>query len=175
MKKCDKCLSELDGDAKFCGKCGNKVEEKIIKESQEAKEDIENNIISNIKNHLEFLGYKVEYKKGEKDGVDMLVSTHPSKANLLASFDKESSMTSFATTWTGLKEVKSVEQYKLLNKLTANSNLAQVVITDNSDLRLYGLYIGHYDKNIFATFIETFLNDNTRVLSNEDFKKLFVA
>ena len=175
MKKCEKCSNELDGDAKFCGKCGNKVEEKVLKEPQETKGDIGNETISNIKNHLEFLGYKAEYRKGENGDLDMLVSTHPSKANLVASFTKESSLTSFATTWTGLKEIKSVEQYKLLNKLTANSNLAQVVITDNADLRLYGLYIGHYDKKIFSTFIETFLDDNTRVLSNEEFKKLFVA
>lgn len=172
MKNCKNCSSEISENAKFCGKCGYKTVEPE-KESKKKDSVIESPLTNDIKNHLEFIGYTTEFTRADS-GFNFLVARHDKKANLVITFDKNDVFTSFSTVWSGLKKVNKVEQYELLNKLTLSSTLSQIVISENHELKLYAMYLGKYDKKVFNSFIETFLEDNTRALTNEDFQKLFI-
>lgn len=170
---CKKCENNLDDDSKFCTKCGEKVQREI----QEKKKGIqgknmlkENKDINDIKNHIEFLGYSTEFNESEKDRV-ILIGKHADKPNLICTSNKEG-VIFLTSSWTGLKEINSIEQYKLLNKLHTNANFSQFVIADNGNLNIHSAFIGEYDKKRFGQFLDMFLIDINRALNDELFIKL---
>lgn len=170
---CKKCENSLDSDSKFCTKCGEKVqyETKETKKVVEKKVK-ENKDVNNIKNHLEFLGYSTEFDTGEKDRIT-LIARHSDKPNIICSSSKDG-VIFLTSSWTGLKEINSIEQYKVLNKLHTDSTLSQFVIKDDGGLNIHSTFIGEYDKKRFGLFLDIFLIDINKALNNESFKKLII-
>jgi hypothetical protein len=169
---CKKCKNNLDNDSKFCTKCGEKVQHEI-KESKKTEEKIktkENKDINGIKNHIEFLGYSTEFDESEKDRIT-LIGRHSDKPNLICSSSKDG-IIFLTSSWTGLKEINSIEQYKVLNKLHTNSTFSQFVIKDDGGLNIHSTYLGEYDKKRFGQFLDIFLIDINRALNDESFIKL---
>lgn len=171
MKNCNNCNNSLENDSKFCTKCGKKVQSETQENKKIEKKLLQNKDINDIKNHIEFLGYSTEFDDSEKDKV-ILIGKHTDKPNLIFSSNKDGII--FLTSpWAGLKEMNSIEQYKLLNKLHTNSTFSQFVIKDDGGLNVHSTFIGEYDKKRFGQFLDIFLIDINRALNDESFIKLF--
>lgn len=172
MKNCKKCGNNLDNDSKFCTKCGEKVNTEVLPDLKINETKFKSKTIDEIKAHLEFLGYSSEFGTGNPKQV-VLISRHSSKPNVICTSSTEN-IVFLSSTWNGLKDVKNIEQYKCLNKLTLANTLSQLVINDSGELNIYSAYIGEYNKKRFGEFLDIFLNDINRTLNDETFRKLFV-
>lgn len=168
---CTKCQNVLIEDSSFCGNCGQKVELQLI--SNEVEEKFENPHLVEIKNHLEYLGYSCEFLSIEDKKRVTLIAKHAVKYNIVLTTSAEN-VIFLSSLWTGVKELNSIEQYRLLNSLILASTLAQIVINKESELVIYSTYVGAYSKNGFGEFFDLYISDIDRVFANVEFKSLLV-
>ena len=167
---CTKCNKVISDKAKFCGDCGELVKTEVKDTKVVENKPKENKDINNIKNHLEFLGYSTEFDNSQKDRVT-LIGRHSEKPNLICSSTKDG-IIFLTSSWTGLKDINSIEQYKVFNKLHTNSTFSQFVIKDDGSMNIHSTFIGEYDKKRFGQILDIFLMDINRALEDESFKKL---
>lgn len=134
--------------------------------------------IIDIRNHLEFLGYKVEDPTTDKDGDISFIAKSTQKPNLWVFFGKKDNFfVAFQSLWSGLKNINTIEQWEVMNKVNKNNFLASAYLDlkeDDASLIFKASYIGAYDKNTFGSFIEAFTAYIENVIRADDFKKSLV-
>ncbi len=127
---------------------------------------------SQVKSHLEFLGYAVE-EKDEDNGRPTLLCKSNSKPNIYAWFNKNDQH-GFRIGFNKEKDLNSIEQYKYLNSKNTTLFLCKLSIDDDGSIRFQAIYTGEYGKTRFAGFIDSLLSEVSNTLSDVEFKKCFL-
>lgn len=159
---CKNCNNDLPIDAKFCNKCGKAAEYSKL---------------DKINNHLEFLGYTVEFIKASEDGGKDLYAARHSQHNSLIFLEIMPDFILFRVNLI-TKKKPSPEIYEYINN--ANSQLLGFKVYSEIEeglivLRFDCVYPGHYNKEIFGQFINILNNDVQNFYkSNENFNRIFL-
>lgn len=163
---CKNCSAKIEDNTKFCASCGMKVE-------AGEKTDVKN--LNAIKNHLEFLGYKVELTEAKKnDEATFFVATHSKDANLVA-VEIEPFLTTLRANFTTEKPHSS-EMDSAINELCSKLDVANVfykVEDDKVVLYVDAVYTGEYSKDIFGRFFALLNKDISKIFLLESTKKAF--
>lgn len=174
---CDKCQKEIDEDSKFCDHCGSKVEESQKENKTKDKEKALPQVLADVKNHIEFIGYEVEEVEPEDSGVIRLYARHKSRSNLIISYLPSIEALIFVSNFKYTRvesEIKKNNILKTVNEI--NNNLAIItsfsVGSDFDTVSISSWYPSDYSKKNFSDFLEIFENEISRLLANEEFQKL---
>ncbi len=169
---CENCNFEVPESSKFCPRCGEKIEIKNTK-----KEKIGESILSEISNHLGFLGYDTEIVKAENDkGRDFIIAKHSQRNNIII-FNSFQHIQIFQVNLTTNKKWNEA-MGAYINSANKIMTCAKVYyeIEDNAVmLKFEAAYTGKYVKDVFGFFLDMFIKD-VEVLfgAGDNFNELFI-
>lgn len=176
--KCNKCTNEVSENAKFCNKCGSKIESIVASTAVQSESSASgvDDTLSKIGNHLEFLGYSIEkVSSDDRASKAIWLATHQNRWNFV--FHE---MIDGFILFKG--QVRSEKKYTKEMETLMNISNAQLVITkvyvegeDEKTIIVFeGVYGGAYIKELFTKFMNLFQADQSNLVKSERFNELFV-
>ncbi len=150
--------------------------------SQAIETDVKLIVISKtmekMADHLEFLGYRIE-KKPTEEGVKKpyLLAQHPSNYSMFVI----EFIPNFYLFRTNLSCSRSGSQAMndFINKANKLMEISRIFYdpieeTKGTIIRIETIYIGEYQKQIFASFMEMLKKDQERISTMENYEKIFL-
>lgn len=167
--ECVKCKKSIPEDSKFCEYCGEKVEKEEIKVETPPK------ILSDIMNHLEFMGYEVGETQTEDTGLIRLLATNKNRSNLFITYFPSVDMLTFAAVYTIKQITDEVNKHKFLEAINQlNGTTIVSVLYANPDFNSISgsaWYPGTYSRKEFSNFLDFFEGEINRVLRSDILKE----
>jgi len=171
--ECEKCKKIIPNDSKFCVHCGEEIgieEEKPKKEQQ--KNQIVPKIISDIRNHIEFMSYELGDNQIEENGVIRFLASNKNHPNLFISYFNSVNALLFVANFSIPKVDSEQKKHRLLEAANRiNSELAIIstfsIGTDFNIITFSSWYPDNYSKKDFSNFLEVFQNEISRLSANE--------
>lgn len=129
-----------------------------------------------VADHLEFLGYKIDTNKLE-DGSEIFFANHTQKNNLIFAPGGDN-VVFFRVSLTANKKVSS-DMIMYAHKASSDMNLCRVFVDKGEGpkeaiLRLGAAFVGDYTKQAFATFYDLLELDQQRLVSYDNFRKVWL-
>jgi hypothetical protein len=177
--ECKKCTKIIAEDSKFCEFCGAKVEQEKKEEKQEQKVDMETpKIISDVRNHIEFMGYELNDSQVDDNGILRFLAIHKNRPNLFISYFSSGNALLITANYTISKVDSEPKKQKLLEVANhINNNLAIIsafsVGADFNIICFSTWYPDVYSKKEFSNFLETFENEISRLSGYEGLQEFF--
>lgn len=167
--ECNNCNKNISEDSKFCVHCGEKVKKEVV-----VKEKIPNNVLTDIKNHLEFVGYEIGKDEIESNGVVRTLVNHISRSNLFISYFPSVNLFIFTANYS-VKKVLEKDKAKFLETINHFNNTSFMVTCYTNDaLDVFSTsswYPNIYFKKDFSNFIDLFENETVAKIRHDDFQK----
>ena len=163
--KCHNCQKTIDVDSIFCNHCGVKNVENTLKTLIEVDKE--------LLEHLEFIGYELQEMDPNGQSKRYL-GKHDTKSNLIFNPVGELGV-SFFSFW-NLNQEKVLnnlaESYEMVNKMNNKAIITTFSIVDANDgLLCSALFLGKYNKHVFADFID--LLEINNYICSENIKNNF--
>lgn len=174
--KCEKCDKEIEDNSKFCVHCGEKVKEKNDQtKKKETEDDRIPKGLSDVRNHLEFIGYDVNENQIEDSGIIRFLATHPNRSILIVAYFPSVKFFTFVANYR-IKKISSEsgknKLSELINQFNNNSIISTFSVSNDSDtISCASWYPDFYSKKDFSCFIEFFENEVTSKFKLEEFKE----
>lgn len=163
---CKNCHEKIDNDSSFCPSCGAKVN---IDENVK-KVDVEKEFLD----HLEFLGFEINKIESENN-LQRYSAIHKTRPNLVFNAIENIGI-SFVSFYKINKEKVSdnhKEALELINRVNNQALFCSFSISPDLNNFVCGaLYLGKYNKKLFADFLDVFESDIQGRLKTEDYLKI---
>lgn len=170
--ECKKCKKTIPSDSKFCVHCGKKVtsEDETVKTANSKSKDLPE-IMLEVSNHLEFIGYEIGDNQIEENGVVRFIAKHKNRSNLFVSYLLSASALIFVANYT-IKNVESEsKKHKFLEAINHLNNLTVLSVfsvgTAFDTITCSSWYPAVYSKKEFSNFLEFFENEIMRMLRSD--------
>jgi len=181
---CSNCGNKVSKEERFCNQCGQKLDfneeeaggtaGKTKKESP--KPDGLSAAISGIAEHLEFLGYSVEYLKKKTPGDTQLVTAKNERLYNLVFWELPNHFVLIQA----YINIKKMSDAPTMDAATESANRNMIFfkayyVTENSAItvRLQVIYTGEYQKTVFGQFHDILERDEATFNSDPLVQKAF--
>ena len=166
--KCNNCKQDAPQDSKFCVHCGEKIHQEINNIS-------DSKLITDIKKHLEFIGYEIDDSNSEEKDVVRFFAMHKNHPNLIITHFEQNNILLFVTIFKMPKVENEIKRNKLLeiaNYININlATLSTFGINEKFDgIIMSSWYPAKYIKTEFSNFLDDFRNEINRITAYEELK-----
>jgi len=181
IMKCNNCGKKNPDDSKFCVHCGVKVDsiKKVVEEKKPTKKNDIPKTVSEIQNHLEFIGYEIGDNVEEENGTIRFLCVNKSRSNLLITFFPVLDFFIFAANYKIIKATSSDKKITLLNLInTMNNNSAISSFSVGDDFDIFTCATScpnYYNKKNFSNLIEVFEGEIQNKFQLEDFSEFLTS
>lgn len=172
--ECENCKKTIPSDSKFCVHCGEKVEKKDTKKD---KEEIEMpKALSEVRNHLEFMGYEAGENQVEESEIIRFLAINPNRSNLFITFLPSANALLFSATYNIKDSPSETKKQRLLNaanQINNNTILSTFTIgTEYNTITSSSWYPSDaYSKKQFSNFLDLFENEIISILRSDILKE----
>lgn len=135
-----------------------------------------NNLLDQLGNHLEFLGYKIEKQEPKADSNRLLIIASHSKNNNIVLFEMSPGFVLLKVSLTTQRK-PTPEMDAFINEANKKFDISKFYYDVDSELaiiRFEAIYTGIYSKELFGQFVDFFQKDQDRLGLLDNFSKIFL-
>jgi|GEM_PF-5820077 len=155
---CSNCKNVEQYEGKFCVRCGGQLEKNVPVDSTKTV-TLRFSNATKVKDHLEFLGYKVEIATAiDNKASDALLAASDKNSNILVLVNDELEMLSARYNTNIGKKADSLELFQVLNGVNSNAVFSRWVVKNEKDrvLIVIECQMFGYEKIGFGKMIDVF-------------------